>query len=218
MFTTERELVETLKHNYRSICDWRIQKKHTCILEEVDLGFGVADLVISKLYKPKSTALTLSYFDILIYKIIESDQHVSIELLKNVTRAKEAQIRKSIDILVCEKYVNEVQSFFRINKNYKTITSKTIAIEAKLKNWKRALEQAFRYKWFATQSYVVLDAKYIAPALKNISSFAQSNVGLACINLNGEITIIHKPVEEKPIDDKMNMLLNEYIRSALSRQ
>ncbi|MBB5397944.1 hypothetical protein [Mucilaginibacter sp. AK015] len=218
MFITERQLVETLKGNFKIICDWNIKKTQTNILEEVNLGFGIADLVISKINKHKSIETSWSYFDILIYKIIETDQNVSMDLLKSITKAKESQIRKSLEMLMLECYVNHHDSIFRIKKSYKSISDKTIAIEAKLKNWARALDQAYRYKWFATQSYVVLDSNYISPAYKNIEKFIELNVGLAEINPEGLLKIHFKPTEEKPIDDKMFMLLNEQIKQTLFRQ
>lgn len=218
MFATERELVQTLKSNYKIICNWNIKKSQTNILEEVNLGFGIADLVISKISKNQPTAASLTSFDILIYKIIETDSNVSMELLKSITKAKESQIKKSLEMLMVESYVDHKDTFFQINKSYKSITEKTIAIEAKLKNWKRALDQAYRYKWFATQSYVVLDSKHVLPAHKNIEQFMKLNVGLAEINSNGVLKILFKPSEQKPIDDKMFMMLNEHIKQYLSSQ
>jgi hypothetical protein len=218
MFITERQLVETLKDNFKIICDWNIKRTQTNVLEEVNLGFGIADLVISKINKHQSPSNSWSYFDILIYKIIETDLNVSMELLKSITKAKESQIRKSLEMLILESYINQQDSIFRIKKSYKSISTKTIAIEAKLKNWTRALDQAYRYKWFATQSYVVLDSKHVLPACKNIVKFIELNVGLAEINPDGLLKVHFKPKEEKPIDDKMFMLLNEQIKQTLFRQ
>lgn len=211
-------MVETLKGNFKVICDWNIKRTQTNVLEEVNLGFGIADLVISKLYKTRASSTGWTYFDILIYKIIETDRNVSIELLKSITKAKESQIRKSLEMLMLESYINHRDSIFRIQKSYKTISAKTIAIEAKLKNWQRALDQAYRYKWFATQSYVILDSKHAQPAQKNLARFIELNVGLAEINIDGFLKIHFRPTEEKPIDDKMFMLLNEQIKQQLFGQ
>lgn len=212
MFATEKALVDALKLNFRSICGWNPNRSQTNVLEEVNLGFGVADLVISKVEKKYISDATFSYFDILIYKIIESDRNVSMDHLKSITKAKEYQIRKSIDMLILESYVNQHDSFFTIKKNYKSVAAKSIAIEAKLKNWKRALDQAFRYKWFATQSYVVLDSKHIRPAEHNLCSFIDLNVGLAEINIHGQLKVHFRPIETKPIDARMSMLLCEQVK------
>jgi hypothetical protein len=218
MFATEKELVETLKSNFSNICDWNTKRTTTNILEEVNLGFGIADLVISKINKNYISETKLSYFDILIYKIIENDRCVSIELLKSITKAKESQIKRSLEMLMLESYINKHDSLFRIKNSYKSIASKSIAVEAKLKNWKRALDQAFRYRWFANQSYVVLDSKYISPAQRNIQSFIELNVGLAEINPSGILNIHFRPTDTKPIDDRMFMLLSEQVKQKLFGQ
>src|SRR5262249_23807030 len=46
-----------------------------------------------------------------------------------------------------------------------------VAIEGKLERWEKALAQAYRNRLFATESYVVLDAKHALPAIKHIKQF-----------------------------------------------
>ncbi len=219
MFATEQQLVNKLKLNYSNICNWDTDKFATHILEEVDLGFGVADLVISKVSKgaiKKQPAL--SYFDITIYKIIEANKEISIEKIKEITKANESSIKKSLERLMVDSYINQSDILFNVSKTYKSIATNSVAIEAKLKNWKRALNQAFRYKWFACKSYVVLDSKHITPALVNIEEFRKYNVGLAEINKQGCLKIYFNPKAQKPIDDKMFMLLNEQLKQHLLRK
>jgi hypothetical protein len=210
MFSTEKDLVKKLKKNYSIICNWNTSTYVTKLLEEVDLGFGIADLVISKMRPTYNMKLAnLTYFDITIYKIIESNPDISFEKIKHITRADTITIKKSIEKLMLESYVKEIDTLYKLGRTYKNCLSDSIAIEAKLKNWKRALNQAYRYKWFASTSYVVLDEKRISGALLNIDLFKKMNVGLACIDKKGNVSILFKPQKEKPIDEKMQMLLNE---------
>ncbi|MBV8251864.1 MAG: hypothetical protein JO154_04585 [Chitinophaga sp.] len=219
MFTTERQLVIKLKSNFSPICNWTSNKLNTEVLEEVNLGYGIADLVITKIKKEKKTKNSLGYFDILVYKIIESGIKVSISKIKEITKANEFTIKKSLNKLIVDCYINQQDGYYQFKKSYDLIASDSIAIEAKLKNWKRALNQAYRYKWFASQSYVVLDSNYINPALANLEDFRKYNVGLAEICNSGILKIHHRPTSEKPIDDKMFILLNEQIRlNLLSKQ
>lgn len=212
MFLTEKDLVKELKSNYSIICNWNTTIYTTKIMEEVDLGFGIADLVISKMKQLQTIKQTyLNYFDITIYKIIESNPDISFEKIKDITKANSNTIKKSIEKLIFESYIKEIDTLYKIGRTYKNCSYDSIAIEAKLKNWKRALHQAYRYKWFASTSYVVLDEKRISGAILNIDIFKKMNVGLACINKNGIVSILFKPKKEKPIDEKMQMLLNERI-------
>lgn len=219
MFITEKQLVNKLKSNYHFMCNWDSEKFTTKISQEVDLGFGIADMVISKVRNDISTKnKSLNYFDITIYKIIESKGESSFEKIKEITRATDSTIRRSLLKLISNSYVSSQDSLFQISRKYKEILSESIAIEAKLKNWRRALEQAYRYKWFASKSFVVLDSAHINPALTNMKEFRRFNVGLAEINKAGEIVIHFRPIKNAPIDNKMWMLLNEQIRSTLFRK
>ena len=78
------------------------------------------------------------------------------------------------------------------NRNKKIIT-----IELKLKNWKRALAQAYKYKSFSDISYVCMDEKNINPALKNIELFKQYNVGLISINNKNKVKLHFSPKIKK---------------------
>lgn len=212
MFSTEKDLVNKLKNNYSIICNWDTSTYTTKLLEEVDLGFGVADLVISKMKPSQNSKQTyLTYFDITIYKIIESNPEISFEKIKHITKADSSTIKKSIEKLMLESYVKEMDTLYKLGRTYKNCLTDSIAIEAKLKNWKRALNQAYRYKWFASTSYVVLDEKRISGAVLNIDLFKKMNVGLACIDKKGNVSVLFKPKKEKPIDEKMQMLLNEKV-------
>ncbi|RJQ58132.1 MAG: hypothetical protein C4517_15630 [Stygiobacter sp.] len=64
-----------------------------------------------------------------------------------------------------------------------------IAIEAKLKNWKSALNQAYKNTSFAHYSYVLLPPTVLKPAVQNKDEFIKRNVGLLTIE-KGEIQII----------------------------
>lgn len=219
MFITEKELVGALKQNYSGICTWNTESEITKLLEEVNLGFGVADIVISRLRAAfgQLNEVELNYFDITIYKIVESSREITLDEIKQITRASNQSIKASLDKLILESYINKQDIFYRIKNTYQHQIEETIAIEAKLKNWKRALHQAYRYKWFASLSYVVLDCKNINPAIRNIHEFKKYNVGLATIAKNGNLDVLFKPQSEAPLDSKMELLLNEHFkRSNLS--
>lgn len=77
-----------------------------------------------------------------------------------------------------------------------------IAIEFKLKNWKRALQQAYRYRSFSCESYVFLDNKYIENASKNIKEFEHFNIGL-CGVTQERIEPVYRPQNRNPFSDNM---------------
>jgi len=52
------------------------------------------------------------------------------------------------------------------------------AIEAKMSDWRKGLQQAFRYRYFAHRSLLVLPLKTAAPAARFLDTFRKLRVGL----------------------------------------
>ena len=52
------------------------------------------------------------------------------------------------------------------------------AFEGKLKDWRRGLQQAFRYRYFADKAIVVMPHQNAGAALANLESFQDVSVGL----------------------------------------
>jgi hypothetical protein len=52
------------------------------------------------------------------------------------------------------------------------------AFEAKLNDWQRGLQQAFRYRYFADKSVVVMPAENAGPAIANLGAFKELGVAL----------------------------------------
>ena len=93
--------------------------------------------------------------------------------------------------------------------NYKIGLGNIIAVEAKIKNWKRGLYQAYHYKWFANVSYLALHRNYTKQAQKNIDLFKKLNVGLISITEKGVEKILYSPIKEKPQSQYMTAVVFE---------
>ena len=213
MFRTEKELINTITANQAnlfSFTNWNNQV-NTEILDEVDLGYGVADLVMAKYSVPNlKRTEPLNYGDIFIYKILEKKGALTFSDIQEITRSSKQKIKSSLNRLQQEGFVwIKGKKYQNKEKRFKEIEA--IAIEDKLRNWKRALKQAYRYKWFASYSYVVMDATYVRPALENRSLFRKFNVGLASITKDSTISIQFRPQKIKPIDEIMHFLLAEHL-------
>jgi hypothetical protein len=51
------------------------------------------------------------------------------------------------------------------------------AFEAKLRDWRKALQQAFRYRYFADKAIVLMPHEHAGPALENLEVFRHLSVG-----------------------------------------
>lgn len=72
-----------------------------------------------------------------------------------------------------------------------------IAVEAKLHNWKIALQQAYKNTCYAHYSYVLLPPSKLNPAIKNENEFQRRKVGLFTL-INGEIIILIEAIKTEP--------------------
>lgn len=207
-FKSEDSMVSFFKEKFISNLGIKDNSK---ILEEVNLGFGIADLVISELNDTLQlkNRRPLNSVDIGVYKIIERRKEVTVKSVSEITKCNKRQINESFEKLIGGSYIQKYDSYYRFSNKYELSFKKSIAIEAKLKNWKRALMQAYRYKWFADYSYVVLDNAHMKSAVENICLFKQYNIGLVSISIEGDFTKHFVPRKEKPIDAKMQILLSE---------
>jgi hypothetical protein len=69
-----------------------------------------------------------------------------------------------------------------------------IAVEAKLKDWKYALHQAYRNTCFAHQSFVLLPKKVALAAAAFRAEFERRGVGLCYIDCTALVVIYNAPV------------------------
>ena len=117
-------------------------------------------------------------------------------------------------------YVKECKGLFGIPdflfylKNKEEIS--IISFELKLKDWKRAAKQAFRYKSFSNLTYVVIPMENINAALNNIQIFEQYNIGLAKFE-EGHLEIIFKPRLQDPFSHELTSKIKKDLRRSKKR-
>lgn len=75
-----------------------------------------------------------------------------------------------------------------------------IAFEAKLKDWRCALDQAYRNTCFAHKSYVVVPKATALTAFAYIAEFKRRAVGLCYVDNTGELTVLEDPETSTPIE------------------
>jgi len=82
----------------------------------------------------------------------------------------------------------DVESFVRV------VHPSTRAFECKLLNWRQAMAQAGRYRFFANQTFVVLPDSVCSRALPYLPTFKAIRIGLWGYNADtGKITVHHTP-------------------------
>ena len=94
---------------------------------------------------------------------------------------------------------------------------RSIAFEMKLSDWRRGLAQAFRYRSFACECYLVLDQTRIRPALDHTEHFVRANVGLIGIDSQRGFTVHHRPHYEPPFCRDLAKVLEAIVMKRVPR-
>jgi hypothetical protein len=97
----------------------------------------------------------------------------------------------------------------RTASNLRRHVTTTIAVELKLKKWKKALHQASMGRSFAEYRYVAIDEDHISRALENLEKFKRDNVGLISIDSTGESTTHWNPSRGTPYSNLYKWKINE---------
>lgn len=82
-----------------------------------------------------------------------------------------------------------------------------VTVEFKLRNWNRALQQAFRHRNFANEAYVLIDDAHVEPARKNLSAFQRANIGLVSVGRAEALQFWHFPNPDVPFSPEFSRSL-----------
>ncbi|MGO2129282.1 MAG: hypothetical protein ACTH4U_11115 [Pseudoalteromonas prydzensis] len=193
-FTTELELVD----KFEKLLDVFSHKK-VLVEREFDCGYGIADAVIFN-YKSDSSLLDLSKIqDDWAYtlKSLPYRQNFDVYLLAEMSGASLAVSKKALKKFIEAGYCEERSNGLYVKlRQPKLLCTSMIAIEAKLRDWKKAIWQANRYKIFSNESWVLLDKKHSSAAIKNLNEFKRFNTGLATFSPKGCYEVHFSPKRE----------------------
>lgn len=182
MYVTEQDLVNSFKRlSSRFLRDVSNTKTdRTFLVEEFDSLNGIADLVLGT-YRPrtKTDRLPVDINWITPLTSFNAGDVVSVdEFMENYTVARSTASKILHGYVKAGFLLQRGKGLFDVAKTYSPILETVISIEAKLKNWQRALQQAHRYKRFSNFSFVLLEEKYSNPAIKNLPLFEKMGIGL----------------------------------------
>lgn len=88
--------------------------------------------------------------------------------------------------------------------------------EGKLRDWKRALYQATRYRAFAHRSFVVMPEDHVPSAEGQTERFRLARVGLLAINDHGCLRVITRPRPQQPRSPVMFTMAKGRVLSSIA--
>jgi hypothetical protein len=198
-FKSEKELVDLFRSkqvSHRSL-------RNYSAITEFECTHGIADVVLYKLKKNWSNHSAIGEINprwVYSLRAMPYRKEFTLDFFSSITGLSAGLAVKALKEFelagFCEKKASN--NAWIKTKQPQVITRNISSFEAKLKNWRKALEQAYRYKEFSDQSWVIMDECHISPALERIQEFSQRNIGLASINTNGTFKVHSKATRERP--------------------
>lgn len=124
---------------------------------------------------------------------------------------------KYIKLTMGNTYFKEWQGLFGI-PDYVCFSKldtgiKVVSFELKLKNWRGAMVQAFRYRSFSDYSYVVLPEETAEKAYDHVNLFEKYGVGLISFT-EDNYSIMYRPMSASPFSSKLREKAEMKIRKS----
>jgi len=166
--------------------------KNPHLLIEPNLPVGQPDVVLVSGIALKNIDMQFGVLSAehlrLLHHVYSGGSRTLVEL-SNELSVSESVIRKRVSSLVDANIIRMCSNgaIARLSKLVFPF-KKIISIEAKVKNWKGAIEQARKNKWFSSESYILM------PKMRNIDSIiseaSKCGVGvIICSDLNVDIVL-----------------------------
>jgi hypothetical protein len=160
MFEREHELVAALARQHRSL--WPAAQERR-VRAERGYGAGVADLVVLDLVEAAIERrlhalppLTHSSEAFVLSRIKSAGPTRAIDVSAVVRRFSDRTTKKLVDRLCSAGYLERDGGVVQTHTDITPVVARLVAVEAKLTDWRGAMEQALRYRAFANQTYVAL--------------------------------------------------------------
>ncbi len=202
-FSSEARLVST----FESFLNQYFHNDTTGYLTEFDCSNGIADLVLYEFHHGWDKLLPIGSIPprwVYALRYLPYNESFSTAEFVNLTGVSRQRALKALRQYTSLGYCSPCATpdTWEKIRQLKPVAKNFYAIEAKLRDWKRALSQANRYREYAAQSWVLLDEYAVQPALSNLDRFKRLNIGLASITQNGQLSAYFIPKPTSPKSDQ----------------
>lgn len=206
---------------FLKVTNERTKKKF--VITEFNSSFGIADAVIGTYIPNLNKNEARNPVDPTWVRVLNkacAAPGLDVDSLAQAYKTSVATAKKKVQqFLEAKLLIKTASGNYILNAPYRVIIKSSVAVEAKLRDWNRALCQARRYRKFANYSFVLLDEDYIHPAISNISKFKTHEIGLVSMGKKN-VTIHYTPSRNTPSNDlylyKLNEEANKYFKECLA--
>ena len=205
MFDTENQLMAAFDPALASSKLWlRLPGRRTLTMEEVEGIHGCVDRMMVSLpsgvrpVRARSELLRQETCCRIVVALCVKQPKSVDQLAFQVARSRET-VRYWLTRMKQEGLVRAIPARgYVLGPKSHLPNCKIWCFEGKLRNWKRALYQATRYRAFSHRSSVVMPETYIGPAETQVNRFRLARVGLLALSDKGRLRVITSPRPHQP--------------------
>lgn len=151
------------------------------IVREPSIGLVIPDVLVGVVNR-RPRVLARSHFTTVegaILALLERAGSMHAEAIQRALFLPESTCFRAIEKLCRAGAVEQTgEAEWKLSQSAATAGVELIAFEAKLRLWKRALDQAVSYLTFVDRAYVVLDGNQVRISTDVVSAFVERGVGL----------------------------------------
>ena len=218
-YNSEKDLVDDFNRVYIET----LQKgRDVLILRETNTNWGVVDILsihynkTNLIHRRKSmgnTILDLTNLAAYAISYLSDINITTVNDLSNYLKVKNGPLTQIIEILTKRGLVYVYKNGkIRARTKSKTFVIKDIlAFEAKISNWKKAIDQAERHLWFTNSSFVVVPNYTKSTLDKIIPECTNHGIGLIVQTDENSFKVFKDPLHMPHINSFFSWKLNEML-------
>lgn len=181
------------------------------VAEEIDLGWGAPDLVAAA---PVGLANRLADQPLPIcdpaqvWALWELTEPRAEEHLRTCTSTPWARYVSRVLVPLCDAglIARDEDATWRLVETPSDVFPKTVAVELKLRDWRRAISQAARYRAFASATYIAMPPERLTDSV--LKTAEDRGVGALAVTRSG-VRCLLRSADQRPLDMRVNMLVSE---------
>jgi hypothetical protein len=189
-FDTQNELIDAFEAAFLT----RSSNRWVC-MREFDTCAGIADLVGVRLTRRRADNAAIGQIPskwAYALRALPYDSEFTAEYLSELANVRRSVATSALKKFCASGLCERIPSTkaWRKTIELEPVASQIVAVEAKLRNWRRALYQAVQHLDYASHSWVVLDQSAISAARFHVDEFQSRCVGLAGITSSGQMEVV----------------------------
>lgn|GEM_PF-2519923 len=215
-WVTEASFIE----DFVAMYNYKIQKKKNIMIwREVRTGYGRPDIalieyhpeiLLNRIYASKAIHSQLSNLAACAMCHLNARSWTDVIKLGAMLNCRENTLRTVIKELCSRQLIEAKENLIKARPKKEILAIKKITVfEAKLFQWKNAIDQAERNLWFTNDSYVLMPEKKEEMSRSIVEHCNKKGVGLGFFSLNEGVRYPLRPERTGITDTPLLWIFNE---------